>query len=319
QRIVIRRSERDESDPTRVLREELGADEWIGRSSELAEILAGIARVAKSDEAVLLTGPSGVGKSLAAGLIHRNSKRQDAPFVSVSCGEGKPARGLLLEKSFAAAVGGVLFVEEVGDLPEEAQVRLLELLNGQSVDLGEGQKSRSVDLRWLVSSSADLRELVRHGVLRGDLCAYLEKQRRLDLPALSERVDDISMLAEHFCRQICNSNRLPQLRLSFAALRALEDHEWTGHLDELQSMLLQGALAASRQGIHMIERRHLFPDVREGLSGRTWSERNFVFQRSLLNEMLRECDWNVAKTARVLDLARSGLYEKIRKFGISRE
>ncbi len=321
QRIIARRSERDENDPTRVLREELQVDELLGRSPELAKILAGIARAAKSDEAVLLTGPAGVGKSLVAGLIHRNSKRQEAPFVRVSCGEGEAGWQPLLGENGAGLfelLGGTLFVEEVSDLPEEAQDRLLELLNGQSVDPGSGQKPRGVDLRLLVSSSADPRELVRHGVLCDDLCARLE-QRRLDLPPLSERVDDISTLAEHFCARVCSSHRLPQLRLSFAAVTALEDHEWTGNLDELQSKLLRAALAANQQGFNMIERRHLFPEIREDSQGHTWSERNYVFQRTLLYETLKDCNWNVAKTARRLDLARSHVYNKINKFGISRE
>ena len=321
-RIIARRNERDENDPTRALREDIEVSELLGRTPELAAILAGIALMAKSDEALLLTGPAGVGKSLTAKLIHMNSERRDAPFVHVQCGRGESAEEQLLGQNASAgllaAAGGTLYFEDVGELSKAAQLHLLGLLAGRSV-APRGRKPRKVDLRLLVSSSADPRELVRDGVLRSDLCDRLELQI-LDLPSLSKRVDDISMLAQHFCAQACESHRLPQLRLSFAAMTALEDHDWTGNLDELESELERAAVAASEQGLCMIERRHLFP----GLGGDaseddpSWSARNHQFQSSLLDETLRECDWNVAKTARKLGLARSHVYNKIKKFDLRR-
>lgn len=323
-RIIARRNERDENDPTRALREELEVSELLGRTPELAEILAGIASMAKSDEAVLLTGPAGVGKSLTARLIHKNSERRDAPFVHVECGRGEPAEEQLLgenaREGLLAAKGGTLYVEDVGDLSKAAQLHLLELLGGCRVAPGKGQTPCSIDLRLLVSSSADPRELVRDGVLRRDLCDRLE-QKIFDLASLSRRIDDISMLAQHFCALVCESHRLPQLRLSFAAVTALEDHDWTGNLDELESLLQLAALAASQRGLCMIERRHLFP----GLGGDSleddpsWIARNHQFQSNLLDETLRECDWNVAKTARKLGLARSHVYNKIKKFELRRK
>ncbi len=320
-RIVAANTERDRNDPTQGLRQELKVESFLGRTAAVAQVLTSIAFTAKIDAIVQLCGPSGVGKSLVARLIHENSRRCDAPFVHLNCGDddaeeqlfGGGRSGLL-----ARAEKGTLFLEEIGELSPSAQERLMAVLERRS-HAAPGEGAGENDVRILVSSSMDLRERARKGMLRNDLCYQLEVMKT-HLPPLSERGEDISELAQHFCAKVCEEKHLSRLRLSLGAITALEAHEWSSNLDELQEVIVRAAIAADGQGLGMIDRRHVFPDVYDESpdSALSYSEATRRFQRRLLERTLVECEWNVTQTARKLEVARSHVYNLIQSFKIER-
>ena len=324
-RIVAAHTERDKNDPTRSLRKELNVESFLGRTAAVAQVLTSIAFTAKIDAIVQLCGPTGTGKSLVARLIHDNSPRREAPFVHLNCsdddaeerlfGGGGSGGSSLLTRAHM----GTLFLEEVGELSPSAQERLMAVLESRSQAAVADGESCEHDVRILVSSSIDLRELARKGGLRNDLCYQLEVMKT-HLPPLSERSDDISELAQHFCAKVCAENHLSRLRLSLGAITALEAHEWTSNLDELRQVIARAALAADSQGLGMIDRRHVFPDVYEESpdNALSYSEATRRFQRRLLERMLGECEWNVTQTARRLEVARSHVYNLIQSFKIER-
>jgi len=310
-RIIAGHSQREQTDPTRDLRKDLAVEALVGRSEALAQVLRGLSFAAKNEALVLLEGPSGVGKSLVARLIHNNGARGGASFVSVHCGETEAlAERLCAGPSgfFTQAAGGTLFLEEIGELPLVAQQKLLALL------MGPGQ-----DVRVLASSAMDLGELVRTGELLSELFFRLQVLK-IALPPLSDRVDDISELAQHFCAQICRQRRLPRLRLSLGAIKALETHEWTSNVAELERTIQAAAVLAAEQGLNMIAHRHVFPNrYRESPDSElSYSEATRRYQRRFVERTLMECGGNVAKAARRLDLARSHVYNLISGFDIKR-
>ncbi|MCA9661580.1 MAG: sigma-54-dependent Fis family transcriptional regulator [Myxococcales bacterium] len=321
-RILERYHERAASDPTRALREKLGVRALVGRSAALAEVLNSIQFAAQVDASVVISGAAGVGKALVARLIHDNSKRSQRPFVAVNCrSQGVEARlfggsdgaGLI-----AKADGGTLFLEEISELPASAQTRVLELLENRAYVAGDGSR-REVDVRVLTSSSFDLKELLNDNALQSDLY-YRIQVLTIRVPALAERVEDISELAQHICGEICEEHRYPRLRLSLGAISALESQEWPGNLDDLRASLEKAAHAAVQQGLSMIERGHLFPERQDPRRGgeATWQAATREFQRSLLEGALSECDWNITETAKRLDVARSHIYNLIKSFKIER-
>ncbi len=322
-RIVAAHTEREQNDPTRALRADLKVETLLGRSAAIAQVLTSIAFTRGMDASVQICGPTGVGKALVARLIHDNSPRHEGPFVHLHCGDddaeerlfgGDKSSGLLVR-----AQGGTLFLEEVGELTPSAQERLMAALESRSQAPLHADEDRTYDLRILVSSSVDLRDLARSGGLRNDLCYQLEVMK-VSVPPLSERVEDISELARHFCAQVCADKRLSRLRLSLGAITALEAHEWASNLDDLRETIGRAAVAVDAQGLGMIERRHLFPDVYDESpdSALSYSEATRRFQRRLLERTLKDCDWNVTRSAKRLDVARSHVYNLIHSFQIPR-
>jgi len=314
-RIIAANGQREQSDPTRALRRGLGVEALVGRSKAIAQVLTSLSFAVKNEALVLLEGPSGVGKSLVARLIHNNSDRGGAPFVHVHCGETEGLGERLADPSglFAQARGGTIFLEEIGEMPKAAQDSLLAALKGLS---GE---TEGADVRLIASSAMDLGELARKGTLRSELFYRLEVLK-ISLPPLSERVEDISELAQHFCAQVCKQRRLPRLRLSLGAIKALETHEWTSNVDELERAIQAAAVMAAEQGLNMIARRHVFPErYRESPDSElSYSEATRRYQQRFVERILKECGGNVAKTARRLDLARSHVYNLMSGFGIKR-
>ncbi|MFO8023854.1 sigma-54-dependent transcriptional regulator [Thiohalophilus sp.] len=231
---------------------ESGQTTLLGDSPVMQQIRQTIAKLARSQAPVYISGGSGVGKELAARLIHEQGPRRDRPFVPVNCG-AIPAE--LMESEFfghkkgsftgangdkaglfQAAQGGTLFLDEVADLPLHMQVKLLRAIQEKAVRPIGSQQEVHVDVRILSASHKDLGQLIQDGQFRQDLY-YRINVIELHLPDLAERPDDIPKLADYFLRRIAANWQVDLPRLTDDALRALQNYSFPGNVRELENLL----------------------------------------------------------------------------------
>jgi len=325
------------ADATAPLRERLRAECLVGRSAALAALLREVAVVAPLDLNVLLTGESGTGKSQVARVIHESGPRAGRPMVELNCaalpetlveselfgalaGSHSTATRAMPGK-VAAAEGGTLLLDEIGDLSFPAQAKLLQLLQTREYYPLGASEPRTANIRLIAATNVDLEAAVRNGTFREDLF-YRLNVLPIRVPALRERPTDVPELARFFCERACVQHRLPRLDLSPAALRALEAAEWPGNVRQLDNAIEAGAARAAGLGASRIEQQHLFPDrladAPPGGEPATLQEATRRFQSTLLRRTLDDTGWNVTETARRLDIARSHVYRLISAFGLER-
>jgi len=312
-------------------------DNLVGQSAAMRELFHLMDRVKDSDAPVYIHGESGTGKELVAKALHYNSARREGPFVSVNCGAiaatlleselfgyekgaftgaDRRHRGLL-ERSH----GGSLFLDEVGDMPAELQVKLLRVLQEKMFQAVGGEQEQAADFRLLAASNKDLAELVRAGSFREDLY-YRINVIQLRLPPLRQRREDIPLLVEH----LLSRHRGGERELSRATLQLLVDHDWPGNVRELENELLR-ALAL---GGATIGPQDLSPRLLEG--GRshryhpstdapvaTLKEATAQLERTMALEALQRSKGNVTEAARQLAMTRVGLHKLMTRLGIRRE
>jgi DNA-binding NtrC family response regulator len=227
-------------------------DGMIGSSPAMARLRRTIAKLAASDGRVLITGESGTGKELAARALHRRSGRRDGPFVPVNC--AAIPEGLIESELFGhtrgaftgavasaeglvyAANGGVLFLDEVGELPAQAQARLLRLVQEQEIRRIGSSKTVRVDVRLIAATHRDLRAMVDAGDFREDLFFRL-RVLELELPPLRERGDDVLELAAAFLARLADGLAKGPLALTPDAREALRGHRWPGNVRELENAI----------------------------------------------------------------------------------
>lgn len=321
-----RHQTRQRRDPTAPFRKRIDASALVGRSDALARVLATLSSVAPLDITVLIQGPTGAGKGLVAEVLHRNSPRRHHPLVTVSC-VAAPAERLEQELfgdeqrpgALAQADDGTLLLNAIDELPLTTQGKLLNFLDTGVYQPVDGSPAKTADVRLLTTTAVDLDALSGAGHFRADL-RYRVQVLPIVVPNLNERRDDIALLAQHFCELACERHRLAPLEWTPSALAALAVHTWPGNVRQLANVVEAATTLAASAGAHAIDRGHLFPasaaqDERE----LSWQAAIGRFQRTYLETILDECDWNVARAARRLDLARSHIYNLIRGFGLNRD
>jgi transcriptional regulator with GAF, ATPase, and Fis domain/tetratricopeptide (TPR) repeat protein/predicted Ser/Thr protein kinase len=311
-------------------------DNLVGQSSVMRELFRLMDRVKDSDAPIYIHGESGTGKELVAKALHYNSPRQAGPFIGVNCGALAPS---LLESElfgyergaftgaerlhlglFERSHQGSLFLDEVGDMPAELQVKLLRVLQEKTFQRVGGEEDRQADFRLLAASNKDLAELVREGTFREDLY-YRINVIQLRLPPLRERREDVPLLIEHLLRRHGGGDR----RLSRAALGLLMEHSWPGNVRELENELLR-ALALGESTIRVEDlsaRLAGSPSTTGPLPGvgpgTTLKEAVAELERNLATAALSRCGGNVTQAARQLGMTRVGLHKLMTRHGIRRE
>jgi Nif-specific regulatory protein len=333
----LRFKEKEGEDLTSPLRKKLKLEGIIGRGRVLAELFSQIESAAKFSIPVLLTGPSGTGKTRFAQAIYENSGRASGPFVELNCaaipeslfeselfGAMPGAHSTATKKiegKIAAAQGGTLFLDEIGELPLSVQAKLLQFLqSGKYFPLGSSRAEQS-NVRVIAATNADLEAKVAQKAFREDLF-YRLNVLLMRVPALSERREDIAPLGKFFCESSCRRYELPLITLSPRALLAMEEADWPGNIRQLGHLVESATIKASMEGARAVERRHLFPEPQPGearAGQMTFQEATRIFQRKFLLDALKATHWNISETARRLDLTRTHVYHLIQVFEISRE
>jgi two-component system nitrogen regulation response regulator NtrX len=311
----------------------------VGGSTALKAVLETIEKVGPSGARVLITGENGSGKELVARAIHENSARRDGPFVEVNCAA---IPGELIESelfghvkgSFTGAVGdhagkfeladgGTLFLDEIGDMSAAAQAKVLRVLEEGLVTRIGGSRPMAVDVRVLAATNKQLDEEIEAGRFREDLF-YRLNVVPIEVPPLRDRIEDIPDLVEHFVARLGARGGMPSRRFLPDAIGALQERPWPGNIRELRNAVERLLILAPRREIVAGDVERLLPDGGRTTAhpvpgGGTFEEFRQHAEREFLVGKLRQFHWNVAETARALDMPRSNLYKKIEKYGLSRE
>jgi Nif-specific regulatory protein len=316
------------------LRAKLIATDLIGRSRALGDLLHEVELVAPLDVGVLIYGDNGTGKTQLARIIHRNSPRASGPFVELNCATLPPelaenelfgsAQGAhstatrRIEGKIAAAENGTLFLDEIGDLHTGAQAKLLQFLQSKTYCALGSTRTVTADTRILAATRFDLEQEVAANRFREDLFYRLQVMT-IRVPSLSERVDDIPILARYFCERAFRKHKLPNVELSPGAIRALEAAEWPGNVRQLAYSVERATIRVASERMQRIEASHIFPDhavSRDSSEPLTYQSETRRFQEQLVKRSLLAEDWNISATARRLDLTRTHLYNLIKSFGL---
>jgi two-component system, NtrC family, nitrogen regulation response regulator NtrX len=322
------------------LRDRVESNEVIlGSSPAIADVIASIERVAPTEGRVLITGENGTGKELVARAIHRLSHRRSKPLVEVNCAaipnelieselfghERGAFTGASAQRigKFEQADGGTLFLDEIGDMSVQAQAKVLRVLEEGKVERLGGNRQIPVDVRIIAASNKDLAAAIRRGEFREDLY-HRVNVIPIQVPPLRSRREDIPLLASAFAEQICRQNGMPPKQLSAEALRALQVQDWTGNVRELRNtverlVIMTPSLNIEYSGGSAPAMRSPSPGL-DGLLATelTFKEYKDRTEAAFIRVQLEKNGWNVSKTADALQIQRSHLYNKIRKFGLMR-
>jgi two-component system, NtrC family, nitrogen regulation response regulator NtrX len=308
------------------------APSMIGRSDTFRRVVEQATQVARADAGVLLTGESGTGKELLAAHIHRHSPFASGPFVKVNCaaiptelieselfghekGAFTGAAGLRRGK-FELAHGGSIFLDEVGDLHEASQAKLLRVLqDGEFQRLG-GEPSIRVSVRVISATNRPLDDLIATGRFRQDLF-YRLSVVPIRVPALRERRQDVGELAAYFLSEFCTRNNFHPKSLDDAVLPVLERYDWPGNVRELKNTIERMAIltATDRLSVDAVpaELRQTAP-----ARGSELQDVRDAAERDRIRQALADTDGNVSAAARLLGTERTTLHKRIRALGLGR-
>jgi len=321
------------------LRMQVGIDDRLnGNSVAVNTVRATLKRVAPTGSRVLITGPAGVGKEIAARMIHAWSPRAGAPFIVVSAAMMSPDRveeelfgveseGVSRPGLLEQAHGGTLFLDEIADMPLTTQAKMLRVLTDQSYQRVGGNRPVKVDVRVLSATSRTLSEEIAAGRFREDLY-YRLNVVPVRMPPLRERREDIPELAEHFIARFAAERRIPTPNLSDEALAALQAHDWPGNVRQLRNIIERTIILAPGDRVSCIEVDLLPSEIMDnqgavGLSAATMSimgsplrEARESFEREYLKIQIRRFSGNISRTASFIGMERSALHRKLKALGI---
>ena len=302
--------------------------ELIGESKAIRDILKTVEDVAPSEAPVLITGESGTGKELVARAIHFQSKRRYMPLVVVSCGaipeslieselfghEKGSFTGAQYKKKgrVELADGGTLFLDEVGELSPKTQVDLLRVLQEKEFMRVGGTKAIQSDFRIIAATNRNLQDMVRRGDFREDLY-YRLNVIHVHLPPLRDRPEDVPLLAEHFLKRFCLATNKRIHGFTPTALDLLKRHPWPGNIRELENAVERSVVMAKSGYVQPAD---LPPLSGENTLGPTASLDEVEKQHVL--KTLAAVDWNIKRAAEIMGIERATLYNKIRRYGLSR-
>jgi two-component system nitrogen regulation response regulator NtrX len=321
------------------LKMRVGTDDQLnGSSIAINTVRATLKRVAPTGSRVLITGPAGVGKEIAARTIHNWSTRAGGPFVTVAAARMDPDRveeelfgsdsdGVARPGFLEQAHGGTLFLDEIADMPLTTQGKILRVLTDQSFTRVGGQRPVRVDVRVLSATSRNLSEEIAGGRFREDLY-YRLNVVPVRIPPLRERREDIPELSAHYLARFAAERRMPPPNLSDEALAALQAHDWPGNVRQLRNIIERTVIMAPTDRLARIDVDMLPAEVLDtggsgGLSSATLSimgsplrEARESFEREYLRVQIRRFSGNISRTASFIGMERSALHRKLKALGL---
>ena len=321
------------------LRLQVGQEDQLhGSSVAINTVRATLKRVAPTGSRVLITGPAGVGKEIAARMIHQWSQRAKAPFVVLPAAMmspdrveeelfGSEAEGLVRPGLLEHAHGGTLFLDEIADMPLTTQAKILRVLTDQSYPRIGGQRPVKVDVRVLSATSRNLSDEIAAGRFREDLF-YRLNVVPVRLPPLRARREDIPELVEHFLARFAAERRMPAPSISEEAMAALQAHDWPGNIRQLRNIIERTIILAPGDRVSCIEVDLLPAEILDNQNAMGWSnaavaimgsplrEARESFEREYLKIQIRRFSGNISRTASFIGMERSALHRKLKALGI---
>jgi len=300
--------------------------ELIGKSPAIRKVVELIEMVAPTEATVLITGESGTGKEVVARAIHAAGPRRYMPMVTIHCGaltetlleselfghEKGAFTGAQYRKKgkFEVADGGTVFLDEISDISLKTQTDLLRVLQEKEIVRVGGNQQIKVDFRAIAATNKNLEALVKAGAFRPDLY-YRLHVFCIDLPPLRDRREDIPLLVNHFLNKFCmaTSRQVPQI--SAEALDVLMRYEWPGNVRELENAIERALVVGRASEIRPSDLAFQF-HAESPQGGQTLDD----VEHAHIERILRETQHNLSRAARILDIDRTTLYNKLRKYGL---
>jgi Nif-specific regulatory protein len=310
----------------------------IGPGKRMQEVLRKVDKAAGSKLRILITGENGTGKQVIANLVHQLSGRKDKPMIQVNCAaiskdlleaelfgiEKYVATGVSARSGyFERADGGTIFLDEIGDMPDTTQMKVLRVLAGDEFERVGGSKTIKVDVRVISATNKDLKELVEKGLFRKDLY-YRLNQMPIRVPSLRERMEDLPYLVDHFLARCSAANSKPDLKISREASTLLRQYWWPGNVRELETCIEHAVVKADGDEI---KPEHLHDDILENLRSRDPSiqlgtdhqslpDAVRQLEKQMIERALKESGGVKTAAAERLGIHESTLRKKIRLLGI---
>jgi two-component system nitrogen regulation response regulator NtrX len=315
-----------------------GSDQILGNSKPIRNILDLIDKVAPLDTRVLITGDNGTGKELVAKAIHNQSMRKDKSFVEVNCAaipnelieselfghEKGSFTGAVQQRigRFELANKGTLFLDEIGDMSLQAQAKVLRAIEDGKIERVGGGKKIEVDVRIISATNKNLLDEIEKGTFREDLYHRINVIP-IQIPPLRERIDDIPILINSFIEEITAKHKKPPIKLSDDAMKYMQSMEWSGNVRELRNSVERIIIIIDKRDITRKDIEILFSTGHNHLTdiidiNNSFQEFKEKAERAFILKQLEANNWNVSKAAEVLDIQRSHLYNKMKKYGIDK-
>ena len=315
----------------------------IGHGSAMKKIFRTVEKVADSDTTIMLNGETGTGKGLIARAIHRASGRNDKPFVQINC--GATPEGLLESEffgyrrgaftgavsdkvgKFEMAKGGTIFLDEIGDMSADLQVKVLRVLEEGEFERVGGNKTIKTDARFIAATHRDLEEEVQKGNFREDLF-YRLYVIPIMLPTLKERRNDIPYLVEYFLEQFNQKKNSSITTMSVDAMEIIINYTWPGNVRELRNLIER--LVVLNEGGEILPRdlpekmrvgigRAAPPKVEMNAEGISFSTAVSEFEKALIVSALEKSNWIKNRAAKLLKIKRTTLVEKIKRYNLDKD
>ena len=313
---------------------EIPSFELIGNSSVFKNFNQQLDKVSSGNSRIMLTGPSGSGKEVAARYIHKNSPRKDFAFVTVNSASmssermeellfGSESNGNIQLGLLEQANGGVLYLDEVGDMPIGTQSKILRVLVDQQFMRIGGKKNTSVDFRVISSSSKNLVQEIQNKNFREDLYHRLNVIP-ISVPSLEDRIEDIPYISNFFIDELSEKQGLPKRKLSQKAVVHLQSRNWPGNIRQLRNVLERSLILGSQSGeisISELETKEIIKndnsvEMNGNMLGLPLREARELFEKDYLIAQINRFGGNISKTSQFVGMERSALHRKLKTLNV---